>query len=1151
MLVSDHLLSRPEDRLEEAVLLYLKARDDEHPLAPEHLLGQYPDLASQLRSFFADQDRLEPLLAPLRAGARPAAAVYPRTFGKYELLEEIGCGGMGVVYKARQHGLDRLVALKMILGGRWASELDLKRFQREVEAAANLDHPHIVPVHEVGEEDGRQYFSMKLIDGGGLDQQLAHYGGDPQAAARLVAAVARAVHHAHERGILHRDLKPSNILLDAAGQPHVTDFGLARRVEVDSTLTQSGALVGTPSYMAPEQTSGVRGAITTATDVYGLGALLYTLLCGRPPFQGDSVLETLEQVRTREPQPPSVSNPQISRDLQTICLKCLRKEASERYASAEELADDLERWLAGKPITARPPTMWERAAKWTRRHSAAVAASMGVLMVMVIGLAAALIVIARTRDVAREQRRIALGKSREADSERRRAEQRAKQAREAVDTMYTQVAEKWLKQQPQLEPVQRDFLLRALAFYEELAREPGAEAGIRREIANAYRRVGDIHTRLGQHSAAVPAFRQALASAKRLAAEFPEVSEYQSDLAEVQASLADLHRSTGLMEEALAGYREAQELRAKLAASQPATAGYRKDLAATHLSLGDLLTVMGRFVDAEPELRRALEINDRLAAEIADDPAYRRFAADGHVKLGRLLHRSGRIEEAEAATRKALALAEALYADFPNVPEYRQGLATSLNALTAIMDVKGQAKESVAYLRRSLTIFVRLAADFPKVPEYRYRVAVAHGNLGIELFRDGRPKEAEDDFRQSLKTSDRLIQDYPSVPEYREHHLVVLQNLALILAEDGRKKEAEQVELEVVEGREKLVTEFPGIPRYRWNLAMASSNLGFTLSATGQWGAAERAFRRAIETYEKLAADSPNDPDYQSGMSAALLGLGRFRLLRGEVTQSHSLFERAVSTARAAMRINPKHPEYPRDLRNAALLLSESLVRLGEHDCAVQAIDEMLGVAAELEPESLRAAPVLVRCAELAERDQHLPVGKRHALSLSRRQRAGGLIKAAIQHAGADAESRNRLAWVLTTITDEHLRDPAQAAAIASNAVKQSPRDGRYWLTLGIAHYRTGDWISTIRALEKAVEYGPILYEASTWSFLAMAHWQRGEKDEARRCYDRANAWLAKTQTTDEEMTRYRSEAATLLGLADNPKSNGKKEESSAKRSKP
>jgi tRNA A-37 threonylcarbamoyl transferase component Bud32 len=317
-------------------------------------------------------------------GPGPDQAGALQTAG-YELLGELGRGGMGVVYKARQLALNRLVALKVIRGARLASAAERRRFQNEAEAVARLDHPNIVPVYEVGRYEGDPYFSMKLIDGTGLDRQVARFAGDPRAAARVVAAVAGAVHHAHQRGILHRDLKPANILLDDRGEPHVTDFGLAKRFDADADpdVTRSGAIVGTPSYMSPEQAAGGRDALTTATDVYGLGAILYALLAGRAPFGGSSVTETLADVRGKRPEPPSRVNGRVPRDLEVICLKCLEKEPERRYASARDLADDLGRWLRGEPIAARPVGAPTRAWLWCRRHPVRAALSAAAAVALV------------------------------------------------------------------------------------------------------------------------------------------------------------------------------------------------------------------------------------------------------------------------------------------------------------------------------------------------------------------------------------------------------------------------------------------------------------------------------------------------------------------------------------------------------------------------------------------------------------------------------------------------------------------------------------------------------------------------------------------------------------------------------------------------
>ncbi|MCI0638389.1 MAG: serine/threonine protein kinase [Gemmataceae bacterium] len=294
----------------------------------------------------------------------------PVQFGDYELLAKIADGGMGVVFQARQVKLNRIVALKMIRAGQLASAQEVQRFHSEARACAQLDHPGIVPVFEVGEHEGQHFFSMGYVEGGSLAARLQDGPLPPREAAGLVRQVAEAVAYVHERGIVHRDLKPANVLLDAGGQPRVSDFGLAKQVQRDSGLTASGQVLGTPSYMPPEQAGGLTEQVGPAADLYALGAMLYCLLIGRPPFQAATVMETLKQVLEQEPVPPRRLNPAVDRDLETICLSCLNKEPAKRYASATALADDLGRFLAGEPIQARPVRAWERAWRWARRHPA-------------------------------------------------------------------------------------------------------------------------------------------------------------------------------------------------------------------------------------------------------------------------------------------------------------------------------------------------------------------------------------------------------------------------------------------------------------------------------------------------------------------------------------------------------------------------------------------------------------------------------------------------------------------------------------------------------------------------------------------------------------------------------------------------------------
>src|SRR5215831_8665182 len=311
-------------------------------------------------------------VAPTSPGKTTArAAKLLGELGDYELLEEIGRGGQGVVFRARQKSLNRTVALKVIGLGQWATPAHLKRFRLEAGAAASLDHPCIVPIYEVGERDGQCYFSMKLVEGGQLDDVIQQRPISIRQAVELIAKVARTVHYAHEHGILHRDIKPGNILLDGKGEPHLTDFGLARLVESESTVTRTVEVLGTPSYMAPEQAAGNNAKLTSAADVYGLGAVLYQLLTAHPPFAGGTTYETIKLLLESEPRPPRLWNPKIDRDLSTICLKCLEKDSQRRYSSALALAEGLERWLKHKPILARRTGVIGRGKKWLQRNPTA------------------------------------------------------------------------------------------------------------------------------------------------------------------------------------------------------------------------------------------------------------------------------------------------------------------------------------------------------------------------------------------------------------------------------------------------------------------------------------------------------------------------------------------------------------------------------------------------------------------------------------------------------------------------------------------------------------------------------------------------------------------------------------------------------------
>lgn len=440
MTSTSHHSPEYDERLQEILAEYLELTESGSKPDRESFLARYPELADELAAFLDDRDSIEKFVAPIRDKKKTAVEIEPtigteeaappepgevvRYFGDYELLEEIARGGMGVVYEARQVSLNRIVALKMILAGQLASEQDVQRFHTEAEAAANLDHPNIVPIYEVGEHEGLHYFSMGFVDGHSLAERLAEGPLPAREAAELTKTLANAVAYAHEQGVIHRDLKPANVLIDRRGEPRITDFGLARREDDDSGMTATGQILGTPSYMPPEQALGKNEEIGPQADVYALGATLYALLTGRPPFQGASIVETLKQLQEQEPVSPRQLNAAVPSDLETICLKCLEKEKERRYVSAADFSEELDRYVNGKPITARPIGRRERAWRWCKRNPIVAALVFAVAASLAVGITVASVLAV----VAYQRAELARAEEMRANREKTRAENQLERA---------------------------------------------------------------------------------------------------------------------------------------------------------------------------------------------------------------------------------------------------------------------------------------------------------------------------------------------------------------------------------------------------------------------------------------------------------------------------------------------------------------------------------------------------------------------------------------------------------------------------------------------------------------------------------------------------------------------------------------------------
>jgi tetratricopeptide (TPR) repeat protein len=831
----------------------------------------------------------------------------------YEVLAEVGRGGMGVVYRARHLQLKRSVALKMVLAGSHAGAAELARFRVEAEAIARLQHPNIVTIHEVGEHQGQPFLALEFCPGGSLDKKLGGTPLPPGEGARLVQMLAGAMQAAHEQHVVHRDLKPANVLLADDGTPKVTDFGLARKLD-EAGQTASGAVLGTPSYMAPEQAGGKRQDVGPLADVYALGAILYECLTGRPPFKAATALDTLLQVRADEPVPPTRLQPRTPRDLETICLKCLRKEPGQRYGSAAALAEELQRFAAGQPIAARPVGGVERALKWARRRPATAALSVVsavALLSLLLGGWWSFLTLRASAQRERQQRAL--------------ADEYFGQALEAVDQLLAEVAEVDLAGVPHMEHRRRNLLLKAVGFYRDFLEQRGADPALRQQAGRVYRRLGDLREMLNEDAEAEQAYGRALT------------------------------------------------LLGPLAEEAPAVADHRRELARTHSHLGLLWKKHGRTGAAAEALRRALRLRRQLA-ESPGQPDDRRDLAESHYHLAALLAPlQDRRRQAEAGYRDALALQQELVAAFPRRPDYRRALARTFNNLGILLWKTGRP-EALAAFRQSQEEGARLVKEFPDEPVYRWDLARAHNNYAGRLLAS-KPQDAERAYYAARDILAGLAADFPTAPRYRRELAGVCTNLGRLLRGQRRSDLAEASLRQALRLRAELVGKFLKVPDYRHELAKTEHEIG-VLYHSGKPEEAEKAYRRALAIQKPLAADYPHVSEYRTDLVRTLDYLARLLLRRGKgavpaqgraaLLDAGGCLEQAIKyqsgTEAKAARMT---------LCQLHFALADVRVLLGQHAQAAAAAEQLPRLSpAHLE--CLRAAQFLARCVLLAGEDAGL-----------------------------------------------------------------------------------------------------------------------------------------------------------------------------------
>jgi serine/threonine-protein kinase len=921
------------------------------------------------------------LLGPLRPSEDETSNRYTRTHLHAK-------GGMGQVWVARDRSLGRQIALKELRPDQKDNSVILSRFLYEARITAQLEHPGIVPVYELG-GGSIPFYTMRFVKGRTLSEAASSYHkerlagtADSLRQVNLLNAflgVCHAVAYAHSRGVIHRDLKGQNVVLGDFGEVIVLDWGIAKEIgpittappapegnvvasfrlggsdnashasvlekgtldpnetsplgssESDASVkrlrsesgagsegTMQGQLLGTPAFMAPEQANGLLDQIDQRTDVYGLGAVLYEVLTGTPPFDGKKTTEILRRVREEPPKPPRELNPTLDLALQAICLKALSKRREQRYTSATEMAQDVQRYLADQPVHACPDPWTRRALRWARRHRTVVATSAGLLLTATIALSVGTVLVSRERNVANFQ---------------------ANEARQAVDDMYTKVAENWLEDR--LDPLQKEFLQKTLAHYQTLTGQAASDPAVQLEHGRAFQRMGDIQRKLGNVQEANTEYRRALAILEPLHAGRPDDGEVRRALALTQTRLGDLMLRRGQNDQAEPLYRQALALQQAQAAAPSSTTEDRRLMGRTLKSQADLLRLKGDFTGARSVYTQAIATLEKAAtpgqSEISNDLALAENAQ------GQLLLDLGEIKPAEDQFRRALALLDPLVAECPTIPRFRESLATASNSLGMIEERDGRSADGEVQYRRELAEEERLAQDFPDRPEFRRELARASMNLGNLLESEGRMAEAQTMLRRAISLNADLTSKQPGDVQVRLDLSKSRTNLGYLLQESGR---VDQAIPELERARNlglALVKQLPDAPRYRQQLAGSLEDLALAYDAAGK-PAVEPTYLESIKISEKLVREFPDNAEYRIDLGRCLRNLGAY-VAGAHPDQAESFYNRGLEALKGAhstealrvqfgilnnlgeMRQNAGRPGAEEALRNALAIIQELVGR--------------------------------------------------------------------------------------------------------------------------------------------------------------------------------------------------------------------------------
>jgi serine/threonine protein kinase len=1140
--------------------------------------GEDHGLRQRVEALLRRNDETHGMLDSPPPGLKVNSDPAPDTqIGPYKLLEQIGEGGMGVVYLAEQlEPVHRRVALKIIKPGMDTRHV-IGRFEAERQALALMEHPHIAKVHDAGTTDsGRPYFVMELVEGVPVTKYCDDEHLTVNQRLELFIPICQAVQHAHLKGIIHRDLKPSNILVsvsDGQAVPKVIDFGVAKAIgqpqTEETTFTRDGQIVGTLEYMSPEQANLNQLDVDTRSDIYSLGVVLYELLVGATPFararlrsaafdemmriirEEDfprpsmrlSIIDTAPSVAANRSIEPHKLSATVHGELDWIVMKALEKDRARRYETATAFADDVRRYLNDEAVAAGPPSKVYRLRKLVRRNKAVITAAALILLTLLVGVVTTswqAIRATQARADEEIQRKEAERQRDDAEEQRGRAERQEKiaqenfeRARDAVDRYLTKVSEEELLNNPGLQPLRKDLLELALEYYQEFIAERSDDPKLQADLAAAYFRAGMITSEIGSKEEALNAHLQALSIQSKITKENPNAI-HRRRLAVSYIRVGDLQMDLGRREEASLSVQKAIDYSAK----DPESKG---PLAQGYGLLGRLQQTIGDRDDAIASHQKGIEILEDLAAATPEVLGNRAELANAYTNAGNLQKELGQYGEAIEFFQKSIAINDELVAQHPNISGYQSNLAIALSHLGSVQSFT-QLNDAQATYKKVLVIWERLTSQNPTVSLYKHGLANVYHNLGCLQATLGENVEASAYYRKAIEVREELVTENPNELLQKSFLSKHYEMLSRSQASTGKLDEALASCQQAKEIRKKLLQENSDVLGYLGALVDTYNTMGRLQAALGQVEDASNSFVRSIEICEELASKNSHVAHNLHCAAVSYHSLGDLQRATGKADEATISYQKAIDIHKKLVEEDPTTAHNWVCLANHYNNLGTLQLTNGKNADASISLQGAIEVYEKLADEHPDIAEYRYSLAGIYGNLGSLQTttGKHDQAMASQRQVLAIRKKLADEypvHPGHQAdfiECSNNLAWSLVTCPDPSVRDPAEAVTLATKAVEHAPENGGYWNTLGVAQFRADNFSEAVQALNKSIE----LTDGGSghdFCFLAMAHWQLGEKEEARRWYDKAIEWMGQNAAADEELKRFRAEAAQLLGIVEEP----------------